>query len=480
MRFNGEARDEHCDSCSTAIPITIVGPARSRWRPRRARRLDSTNTDQVTGSNLACVRDHNQLLVLHAIRTRGASTRRELSKLTGLTFQTIENISRRLIEAGILEDVPPPDDRPRTSTGPATGWCVRGRHRGGAGRMPGRAVRPRGSHPRRAAACPVCRLRLVARRAGADGAGPDRRCGGADHHRCCCWPGCANGSRCDGAKVTGLRRGALSGRANGCATSLERRLQMPVLCTSAVIAAARGEQWSGRISSRDFVYVHLASEIGCAVVSHGQLCTGARGRGGDIAHTPAVINGELCECGRRGCLQTVLAEQALRRAIATALAAPEPPTLEEISRRAASDADAAEVLEGVATHLADTLLPAVQLLDPEIVMIGGPIADALGVSILRRSGTTRCRPRRRRAWAGHPVRSAWGGRGSERGARGPLRDADACHGPPHPRYGGRVVLSAGGQPGRAHNQPDYGAAQRAVRAADGSRTTRPRMPAPAI
>src|SRR6187455_1183355 len=72
------------------------------------RRLGATNPDQVTGSNLVCVRDHNQLLVLHAIRTRGASTRRELSTLTGLTFQTIENISRRLIDGGILEDLPPP------------------------------------------------------------------------------------------------------------------------------------------------------------------------------------------------------------------------------------------------------------------------------------------------------------------------------------------------------------------------------------
>jgi hypothetical protein len=52
--------------------------------------------------------------------------------------------------------------------------------------------------------------------------------------------------------------------------------------------------------------VHLASEIGCAVISDGQLCAGAKGRGGDIAHTPAVIDGEPCECGRRACLDTVL------------------------------------------------------------------------------------------------------------------------------------------------------------------------------
>src|SRR3954468_4031069 len=61
---------------------------------------------QVTGSNLACVRDHNQLLVLHTIRTQGPLTRRDLSRSTRLTFQTIENISRRLVDAGILQNVP--------------------------------------------------------------------------------------------------------------------------------------------------------------------------------------------------------------------------------------------------------------------------------------------------------------------------------------------------------------------------------------
>ena len=98
--------------CGTAIPITTSDRRVPGGGREQTSRLDQRA--EVTGSNLACVRDHNQLLVFHAIRTRGASTRRDLSKLTGLTFQTIENISRRLIEAGILEDVPPPTTgRPR-------------------------------------------------------------------------------------------------------------------------------------------------------------------------------------------------------------------------------------------------------------------------------------------------------------------------------------------------------------------------------
>lgn len=333
------------------------------------RRLGATTAEQVTGSNLVCVRDHNQLLVLHAIRTRGASTRRDLSRLTGLTFQTIENISRRLIDAGILEDVPPP----------AVG--TRARHL---------VLRPAGAHAIGVVVAPegcrvaVCDLggRTLAERplppaaAGADSLLDELALTVQDLIDDAEVP--VPAVLAVGLTVSGAARDRESLR-----DGLEQRLHMPVLCATAVIAAARGEQWSGRISSRDFIYVHLASEIGCAVFSRGQLCTGARGRGGDIAHTPAMIDGELCECGRRGCLRTVLTEQALRRAAAAALGLTEPPTLEDISRRADADADAAAVIDGVATHLADTLLPAVQLLDPEIVMIGGPVADALGGAFCR-------------------------------------------------------------------------------------------------
>ncbi len=331
----------------------------------------------TAGSNLARVRDHNQLLVLHTVRTQGPLTRRDLSRSTGLTFQTIENISRRLIDGGILEDVPPSTGNNR------------------ARRL---ALRPAGAHAvgievtARGCGIVLCDLtgRIVAER---------RR------------PTSPSDSivdeiaqmvedLIDDAEIpitTVIASGftvvaplprvsagqeyspdhAAPGRQR-MRMELERRLRMPALYPSGVIAAARSVQWTARTSARDFIYLHLASEIGCAVVSHGQLCAGARGRGGDVAHTPAVDDGELCECGRRGCLHTLLTERGLRRAIATALNASEPPTLEQIPRLVLSDARVASFLERVADHVVDALLPAVQMLDPEIIMIGGSVAEALG------------------------------------------------------------------------------------------------------
>lgn len=362
-------------SSAGAAPEVRRGPARPRAFARTltgTRRLGAVAAEQVTGSNLVCVRDLNQLLVLHAIRTRGASTRRDLANLTGLTFQTIENISRRLIDAGILEDVSPPALGPRARRlvlRPAGAHAI------------GVAVTPEGC---RVAMCDLGGRTLAERSLLLGSPSPDALLDELalavqdliDDAEVPIPAVVAVGLTVSGAVFSDVARDREWMR-----DGLEQRLRMPVLCTTAVVAAARGEQWSGRISSRDFIYVHLGSEIGCAVISRGQLCTGARGRGGDIAHTPAVIDGKLCECGRRGCLHTVLAEQGLRRAVATALGVAEPPTLEDISRRAVSDADAAAVIDGVATHLADALLPAVHLLDPEIVMIGGPVADAIGGTV---------------------------------------------------------------------------------------------------
>jgi predicted NBD/HSP70 family sugar kinase len=351
-------------------PALVVGAAGTRHLGRVA-------PGQVTGSNLSCVRDHNQLLVLHMIRTRGPLTRRDVSRSTGLTFQTIENISRRLIEAGILEDIPP---------------------RAGINRARQLALRPAGAHALGIEVTPEgFRVTLcdLAGRTVAEQQRPALRSESIldeltltvqdliDDAEVLITTVLATGLTVHGwlpDTVAGHGRRhdhAVVSRERMC-TELQRRLQIPVLYTTEIIAAARAEQWAARVSSQDFIYLHLASKIGCAVVSHGQLCIGARGRGGDIAHTRAVNNGDLCECGRRGCLQTLVAERGLRRAISQVLDHGEPLTLEQIPSLASSNQRVASVLECVASHVADALLPAVHLLDPETILIGGPVAEAVG------------------------------------------------------------------------------------------------------
>jgi predicted NBD/HSP70 family sugar kinase len=372
---------------ATARGATAAQKGRSLARPTGALAVTTAGSRfpgtpagaQVTGSNLLCVRDHNQLLVLHMIRTRGALTRGDLSRLTGLTFQTIENISRRLIEVGTLLDTPP-----ATATGRARQLVLRPN----GANVIGIEVAPSG-----------CRIVLC------DMSGhvvADRQLVGDTTSSNCvvellaeAVPDLIDDAEVRVTAVLGIGLTSALAQA-GIRDDLEQRLCMPTFWTSAVVAGARGEQWCGGLSARDFVYVHLGPDIDCAIVSRGQLCTGARGRGGSIAHTPVERSGEQCDCGRRGCLAAVLSEQALRRAVAATrgtpvLSTPELPTLEEIARLAGTDDRVAGCVELAATHLAAALLPAIQLLDPEVVMVGGPIADALGTtfrSVVQRHAQT--------------------------------------------------------------------------------------------
>ncbi|UIJ44364.1 ROK family transcriptional regulator [Sphingomonas cannabina] len=64
----------------------------SRARPR------------LSGTNLERAADHNQRVTLHAIRVCGSLTRVELAGITGLTAPAIANITRRLLDDGLIEE----------------------------------------------------------------------------------------------------------------------------------------------------------------------------------------------------------------------------------------------------------------------------------------------------------------------------------------------------------------------------------------
>jgi predicted NBD/HSP70 family sugar kinase len=59
----------------------------------------------LSGINLARASDYNQRVVLQAIRSSNETTRVELSRITGLTSPTIANITRRLMDAGLIKEI---------------------------------------------------------------------------------------------------------------------------------------------------------------------------------------------------------------------------------------------------------------------------------------------------------------------------------------------------------------------------------------
>jgi predicted NBD/HSP70 family sugar kinase len=338
-----------------------------------AQPLRETTTGNLltTGSNQLLVRDHNQLLVLQAIRVQSALTRRALAQATGLTFQTVENISRRLIDAGIVQDGQPENQEGRS------------RHL---------SLRPSGAHAIGISFAPfscdvaLCDFdgRAVATTQlrideGADPADVLRRLSRTV-------PDLVDDANVPVSTVLGagiITPTFIDEHDQPCVrwpsqAEIAQQLRMPILTSSSVLAAVCGEQWTGHLTARDAVYVHLGAAIAGAIVSNGQLITGATGGSGDIAHLCAERDGPLCGCGRRGCLCTLISETRLRDSAGQAIGAPEPPSLAAVATLAGTDPAVAAVVRHAAERLIHALIPAVQVLDPEVIVLGGPTADALG------------------------------------------------------------------------------------------------------
>jgi glucokinase len=147
---------------------------------------------------------------------------------------------------------------------------------------------------------------------------------------------------------------------------------LPTALGHDVAAAAVAE--SARVAERDVLFVALGTGIAAARVRDGVAETGATGRAGEIGHCPVRPDGEQCACGQRGCLEQYASAAAIARRYARRTGR-EVDTA-EIARRVPNDADAAEVWSTAVETLAAALATCTLLLDPEVIVLGGGLADA--------------------------------------------------------------------------------------------------------
>ncbi|MFF9209865.1 MULTISPECIES: ROK family protein [unclassified Streptomyces] len=132
------------------------------------------------------------------------------------------------------------------------------------------------------------------------------------------------------------------------------------------------ELWLGEGTPRDFLHVSAEIGIGAAVVVDGRLLRGTRGFAGELGHVPVHPDGPACGCGGHGCLEQYAGEEAVLRAAGLE------PGEDRVGLLAARAADGDEAVRralreaGVALGIA--LTGAVNLLDPEAVVLGGALA----------------------------------------------------------------------------------------------------------
>ncbi|MER5864108.1 ROK family transcriptional regulator [Kitasatospora sp. NPDC002040] len=124
----------------------------------------------------------------------------------------------------------------------------------------------------------------------------------------------------------------------------------------------------------DFCHLSAEAGIGSAIVIGGQLLRGARGFAGELGHLTVWPDGPRCACGARGCLEQYAGETAVLRAAGlTGVGGDWVALLAE--RAAGGDREVLAALAGAGTALGIAAAGAVNLLDPQAVVLGGGYAE---------------------------------------------------------------------------------------------------------
>ncbi len=151
--------------------------------------------------------------------------------------------------------------------------------------------------------------------------------------------------------------------------------------------AALGESWNGGEAYRNMIFVTLGTGIGGGIVMDGKLLYGAHGACGEIGHTVAnPQETRKCGCGKRGCLEqygsaTGIVQMAKdfmeREQTPSVLRSVQTLTCKEVFDAAkAEDPLAKAVLEQVFAYLGAGIASVCNVVDPDIVVLGGGVSKA--------------------------------------------------------------------------------------------------------
>jgi glucokinase len=173
----------------------------------------------------------------------------------------------------------------------------------------------------------------------------------------------------------------------------ERAFGKPTKVDNDANAAGLAEALWGAAAGRSNVfYATLGTGIGTGIIFDGKIYWGRTGSAGEGGHTTIDYRGPLCACGKRGCIESLCSGPAIAlRARAKISASSAPTKILEMAGGAIDDvkaehvgqafhegdALAAEVLEETADLLTVWLGNVVDWFDPEIMVIGGGVAQLM-------------------------------------------------------------------------------------------------------
>ncbi|WP_031033840.1 ROK family transcriptional regulator [Streptomyces sp. NRRL F-5650] len=344
----------------------MTAPPHEAHSPRPGRALPDTQQG---------MRRRNLARVMHAVSSEGPLSRAAVASRIGLTRAAVSTLVDELVRSGLLEELGP--ERPGRVGRPGSALAVSGQGPAGIGaevgvdhlavcamdlrgRVRARAVRHgsnRGRSPEPVLEQLTGLVAQVVAEAETEGL----------------WPaGLA-------VAVPGLV--ARDGRTVVRAPNLDWHdadlgallpADLPLTVDNEANFGALAELWLGDGTPRDFLHVSAEVGIGAAVVFDGRLLRGTRGFAGELGHVPVRPDGPDCPCGGRGCLEQYAGEKAVLRAAGVEAGEDRFGLL--AGRAAEGDENVRRALREAGAALGIALTGAVNLLDPEAVVLGGALA----------------------------------------------------------------------------------------------------------
>lgn len=159
--------------------------------------------------------------------------------------------------------------------------------------------------------------------------------------------------------------------------SLRDRLgnDVPIVVDNEANLSALAELHAMEKPAADLVYLTGEVGVGAGLITGGRLLRGSSGFSGEVGHVPVDLDGGLCGCGRRGCLETKIGLPAVLRAAAPDLIAADadPQDQAHALRRRAEDGgpEALAGFDEIGKWLGIGASMLVNLLNPEAVVLGG-------------------------------------------------------------------------------------------------------------
>lgn len=147
---------------------------------------------------------------------------------------------------------------------------------------------------------------------------------------------------------------------------------LPVTVDNDVRALTVAEQWFGAgVGLSDFALVTVGAGIGCGLVVHGRVVSGAHGVAGEIGHLSIDPLGPACHCGNTGCVEAIAGDSAIVRRVREVTGLPVTDSVQALELAHQGDPGAREAYARAGEAIGRAIGAVVNVLGPQRVIISG-------------------------------------------------------------------------------------------------------------